>query len=109
MPWKQITNFAYGTRTNRGRRDQALVDTGELRDALRVIRGNLSTATQTGRAKAVVGIPFGDPAFEKGVINNLGLENEEGFLVPQREFIGFTNRDLSGLDRILANAARRIF
>lgn len=108
-PWEQISRLAIHTRRENRQANQALVDTGALVGSITIVRGRLNRALTTGFARATVGIPASDPNFEKGILHQGGGENELGFGVPARPFIGINDNDLQELDDLINRAAARIF
>ena len=114
VPWAPITEYTLANRRKNKNPAQALVDTGKLRDAIRIIRTSLKQVVNenTRRARARVGIPLGSPQYLKGQRMNAGYTKKGrggvDIVIPAREFIGLDPRTLTAVGRFIDRAFGRV-
>lgn len=111
VPWAPLSRLTPLLRsTNKGGKDQALVDTGLLRSQIGLVRGRLEQALRspTG-ASAFVGVTGSRK--DVGRLHQFGGTNDFGFPVPARPFLGIGNDDVKAvqgvINRIVARAEAR--
>lgn len=114
VPWVPITDYTARNRRQNTNRSQALVDTGALRDAIKITRTNLKRVVgeNTRRATARVGIPVTSPQYEKGIRMQDGYTKpgRGGVMIeiPARPFIGLDPRTISAVGRFIDRAFGRV-
>ena len=106
--WSPPTNSALRSRKNRSARynaDQALVDTGELRDSIQILdRIPSGIGLVDGSGTARIGIPAGSPEYEKGTVHQFGGYTAKGGRIRPRPFLGINkSTDVRDIENLIKN------
>lgn len=111
-PWAQNTEYTIARRKSNKRTNQALVDTGALRDAIVIVRSNLRSALTVGKGSAVVGIPRTSVQYDKGFKMQNGyikrIPGRDPIPIPARPFIGIGPLEVSAVGRFIDRVFARV-
>ena len=102
-PWEPLHSSTRERRRVNVTGRELLVDTGQLRNSIRVLSGTLANAVGTPSGLGV-NIGSNDP---KAAIHQRGGVNEQGRMVPARPFIGISQADVAAVDRAVTRIMRR--
>lgn len=93
--WPQLHPSTVPRRRRNRNKNQALVDTGELRRSITVTRSNFTTTALRSRQGATftIGIRGSGRVKRKAVLHNFGGTNDRGNRVPRRAFMGMSKKD----------------
>lgn len=107
-PWAKLKD---GTKRRINlNRSQVLVESGKLRDAIQIVRSNLSSisalASPTG-AGFYIGIPLGHEVAKYARLHNNGGRTGKGVRIPRRRFLGISREDVKAVDNLLRREMRK--
>lgn len=103
--WPRIKPITVRRRKKNKNANQALVDTGFLRNSIQVFNKRTSKAAlASGNAGFTLGVRKGSPAFAYGNLQNFGGVNSVGVQIRARKFLGIGQRDAKPLGKILKSA-----
>ena len=106
--WPRIHPSTVKRRKRNRNRNQALVDTGELLNAIQILRSDLSYSRLVSGKGGEITVGVRGPARvkAKAILHDRGGRNPRGGIVPKREFLGFSKGDKKAIIDLIQKKLR---